>query len=137
RRHTRFSRDWSSDVCSSDIGGIEPRAVQIAGGDPAMVADAARRHVDDGAQIIDINFGCPAKKVCRKAAGSQLLKEPDLVAAIVRATVAAVAVPVTVKMRTGWSPELKNGVSVAHRLQEEGAAAVTVHGRTRACRFEG
>lgn len=119
------------------VDGIEPRAVQIAGGDPAMVAEAARRHVDDGAQIIDINFGCPAKKVCRKAAGSQLLREPELVAAIVRATVAAVPVPVTVKMRTGWSPQLKNGVSIAHRLQEEGVAAVTVHGRTRACGFEG
>lgn len=136
------SRDelWSTEksrLRRVAVDGIEPRAVQIAGGDPAMVADAARRHVDDGAQIIDINFGCPAKKVCRKAAGSQLLKEPDLVAAIVRATVAAVPVPVTVKMRTGWSPELKNGVLVAQRLQEEGAAAITVHGRTRACRFEG
>ncbi len=119
------------------VAGIEPRAVQIAGGDTASVAAAARRHVADGAQIIDINFGCPAKKVCRKAAGSQLLKDPDLVAAIVRATVAAVDVPVTVKMRTGWSPDMKNGVAVAHRMQEEGAAAVTVHGRTRACRFEG
>ena len=119
------------------VAGIEPRAVQIAGGDPNDVAEAARRHVDDGAQIIDINFGCPAKKVCRKAAGSQLLKDPDLVAAIVRATVTAVPVPVTVKMRTGWSPEMKNGVEVAYRLQEEGAAAVAVHGRTRACRFEG
>jgi tRNA-dihydrouridine synthase B len=119
------------------VAGIEPRAVQIAGGDPADVADAARRHVDDGAQIIDINFGCPAKKVCRKAAGSQLLNDPDLVAAIVRATVAAVPVPVTVKMRTGWSTAMRNGVAVAHRLQEEGAAAVAVHGRTRACQFEG
>lgn len=117
--------------------GIEPRAVQIAGAEPWEVAEAACRHVDDGAQIIDINFGCPAKKVCRKAAGSQLLREPDLVVAIVRATVAAVPVPVTVKMRTGWSPEMKNAADIAHRLQEEGAAAVTVHGRTRACRFAG
>lgn len=116
---------------------IEPRAVQIAGAEPREVAEAARRHADDGAQIIDINFGCPAKKVCRKAAGSQLLREPELVAAIVRATVAAVAVPVTVKMRTGWSPEMKNAEDIAYRLQEEGAAAVTVHGRTRACRFAG
>lgn len=119
------------------VAGIEPRAVQIAGGDPESVAEAARRHVDDGAQIIDINFGCPAKKVCRKAAGSQLLEHPDLVADIVRATVDAVPVPVTVKMRTGWSREMKNGARIAHRVQEEGAAAVTVHGRTRACRFEG
>lgn len=119
------------------VTGIEPRAVQIAGGDPQMVAEAARRHVDDGAQIIDINFGCPAKKVCRKAAGSQLLQYPELVAEILRATVAAVNVPVTAKMRTGYSPAQKNGVDIAWRLQEEGAAAVTVHGRTRACRFEG
>lgn len=119
------------------VRGIEPRAVQIAGGDPRDVADAARRHAEDGAQIVDINFGCPAKKVCRKAAGSQLLKEPDLVVAIVRAAVAAVAVPVTVKMRTGWCPESRNAVDIAWRLQEEGVAAVTVHGRTRACRFEG
>lgn len=119
------------------VAGIEPRAVQIAGGDAPSVAEAARRHVDDGAQIIDINFGCPAKKVCRKAAGSQLLKDPDLVTEIVRATVAAVPVPVTVKMRTGWSTDMKNAVEIAHRLQEEGAAAVAVHGRTRACGFEG
>lgn len=119
------------------VTGIEPRVVQIAGGDPQTVADAARRHVDDGAQIIDINFGCPAKKVCRKAAGSQLLKDPELVARIVRAAVAAVPVPVTVKMRTGWSSEMKNGVAVAELLQSEGVAAVAVHGRTRACRFAG
>ena len=119
------------------VAGIEPRAVQIAGGDPHSVAEAARRHVDEGAQIIDINFGCPAKKVCRKAAGSQLLKDPDLVAEIARETVAAVPVPVTVKMRTGWSTDMKHGAAIAYRLQEEGVAAVTVHGRTRACRFEG
>lgn len=119
------------------VGGIRPRAVQIAGGDPETVATAARRHVEDGAEIIDINFGCPAKKVCRKAAGSQLLRDPDLVAAIARAAVRAVTVPVTAKMRTGFAPEMKNGVAIAHRLQEEGIAALTVHGRTRACRFEG
>jgi tRNA-dihydrouridine synthase B len=119
------------------VTGIEPRVVQIAGGDPESVADAARRYVDDGAQIIDINFGCPAKKVCRKAAGSQLLKDPDLVTAIARAAVRAVAVPVTAKMRSGWSSELKNGVEVASRLQDEGIAAIAVHGRTRACLFNG
>jgi tRNA-dihydrouridine synthase B len=119
------------------VDGIEPRAVQIAGGDAQMVADAARRHVDDGAQIIDINFGCPAKKVCRKAAGSQLMADPALMVDIVRATVAAVAVPVTAKMRTGYCRENRNAPEIAHRLQEEGIAAVAVHGRTRACRFEG
>ena len=131
---------WDSDksrLRRVAVAGIEPRVVQIAGGDPATVADAARRHVDDGAQIIDINFGCPAKKVCRKAAGSQLLKDPELVARIVRATVHAVAVPVTVKMRSGWSSEMRNGVAVAEMLQAEGVAAIAVHGRTRACLFAG
>lgn len=119
------------------VSGIEPRAVQIAGGDPQIIAEAARRHAGDGAQVIDINLGCPAKKVCRKAAGSQLLRDPDLVVEIVRAAVAAVAVPVTVKMRTGYAPEQRNAPELAYRLQEEGVAAVAVHGRTRACRFEG
>jgi tRNA-dihydrouridine synthase B len=117
--------------------GVFPRAVQIAGSDPLGVADAARRHVDDGAQIIDINFGCPAKKVCRKAAGSQLLRDPDLVEAIARATVGAVPVPVTVKMRTGFAPAQRNGVEVARRLEQVGVAALAVHGRTRACAFGG
>ena len=119
------------------VEGVRPRCVQIAGGDPKMVADAARRHWQDGADIVDINFGCPAKKVCRKAAGSQLMKDESLIAAIVEATVSAVPIPVTVKMRTGWSPERRNGLAVARIVQEQGAAAVTVHGRTRACRFEG
>jgi tRNA-dihydrouridine synthase B len=131
---------WNSDksrLRRVPVAGIEPRVVQIAGGDPETVADAARRYVDDGAQIIDINFGCPAKKVCRKAAGSQLLRDPELVASIARAAVRAVPVPVTAKLRSGWSPDLKNGVAVARMLQEEGVAAVTVHGRTRACLFTG
>lgn len=117
--------------------GVTPRAVQIAGGDAAMVADAARRHAADGADIIDINFGCPAKKVCRKAAGSQLLRDPDLVVRIAAAAVAAVAVPVTVKMRTGYTPEQRNAVELAARLEQVGVAALTVHGRTRACAFRG
>jgi tRNA-dihydrouridine synthase B len=131
---------WETDksrLRRAPVTGIEPRVVQIAGGDPESVADAARRYVDDGAQIIDINFGCPAKKVCRKAAGSQLLKDPDLVTRIARAAVTAVPVPVTVKMRSGWSNDLKNGVAVALLLQDAGVAAVAVHGRTRACRFAG
>ncbi len=130
--HTEKSR-----LRRADVPGIEPRAVQIAGGDPATVAEAARRHADDGADVIDINFGCPAKKVCRKAAGSQLLAEPELVVDIVRATVAAVAVPVTVKTRIGYTPGQRNVAELAYRLQEEGAAAIAIHGRTRACRFEG
>lgn len=119
------------------VDGIGPRAVQIAGSEPAVMAEAARRHVDDGADIIDINFGCPAKKVCRRAAGSQLLQHPDLVVAIAEACVRAVAAPVTVKMRTGYAPEQRNGVDVARRLEQAGVAAITVHGRTRACAFRG
>ena len=116
---------------------IEPRSVQIAGGDPAMVAEAARFNVAAGAQIIDINMGCPAKKVCRRAAGSALLRDEPLVRAILEATVAAVDVPVTLKMRTGWSPELRNGVTVARMAEDAGIAALAVHGRTRADRFAG
>ena len=110
---------------------------QIAGGDPASVAEAARFNVEEGAQIIDINMGCPAKKVCNKAAGSALLKDEGLVAEILKATVAAVSVPVTLKIRTGWSPEHRNGVRVARLAEDAGIAALAVHGRTRADRFLG
>ena len=115
----------------------EPRSVQIAGGDPEMMADAARRNVELGAQIIDINMGCPAKKVCKKAAGSALLRDEDLVRDILQAVTAAVHVPVTLKIRTGWSPERRNGVTVARIAEDAGIAALAVHGRTRACRFNG
>ena len=114
-----------------------PRAVQIAGGDPQSVAASAERHWRAGAEIVDLNFGCPAKKVCRKSAGSQLLRDPDLVVQIVAATVAAVAVPVTVKMRTGWCRASRNGPDIARRLEDAGVAALAVHGRTRECRFFG
>ena len=111
--------------------------IQIAGGDPAMLAGAARQNVELGAQIIDINMGCPAKKVCRKAAGSALLRDENLVTEILRAVVAAVNVPVTLKIRTGWDPEHRNGVAIARIAEDCGIAALAVHGRTRACRFEG
>ena len=114
-----------------------PHSVQIAGGDPASVAEAARFNVEEGAQIIDINMGCPAKKVCNKAAGSALLKDEGLVVEILKATVAAVSVPVTLKIRTGWSPEHRNGVRVARLAEDAGIAALAVHGRTRADRFLG
>ena len=114
-----------------------PRVVQIAGGDPAMLADAARRNADAGAEIIDINMGCPAKKVCNKEAGSALLRDEALVAAILEATVRAVDVPVTLKIRTGWHPEARNGVRIARIAEAAGIRALAVHGRTRACRFEG
>jgi len=117
--------------------GIHPVAVQIAGGDPETIAQAAIRHWQDGADIIDINFGCPARKVCRKAAGSQLLADEGLVARIIAAAVAAVPVPVTVKIRTGPAPDRRNGVEIAKIAEAEGAAAIAVHGRTRACRFNG
>ena len=115
----------------------EPRVVQIAGGDPRYLADAARRNVDAGAQVIDINLGCPAKKVCNKDAGSALLRDESLVGAILDATVRAAAVPVTLKIRTGWSPERRNGVAIARIAEAAGIAALAVHGRTRACRFGG
>jgi len=118
-------------------GEIGPRSVQIAGGDAAMMAEAARMNVERGAQIIDINMGCPAKKVCKKAAGSALLKDPALVTDILSAVTAAVDVPVTLKIRTGWSMELRNGVEIAHIAEDMGIAALAVHGRTRACKFTG
>lgn len=115
----------------------EPRVVQIAGSDPAMLAEAARLCVARGAQIIDINMGCPAKKVCNKLAGSALLKDPALVRRILDRVVGAVEVPVTLKIRTGWDLENRNGVEVARIAEASGIAAITVHGRSRACRFGG
>ena len=118
-------------------GDPEPRSVQIAGGDPEMLAEAARRNVEMGAQIIDINMGCPAKKVCNKAAGSALLKEEVLVREILQAVVAAVDVPVTLKIRTGWDRENKNGIAVAKIAEDSGIVALAVHGRTRADLYMG
>jgi tRNA-dihydrouridine synthase B len=114
-----------------------PRSVQIAGGDAEMMVEAAQRNVDAGAEIIDINMGCPAKKVCNKAAGSSLLRDEELVARILKAVVAKVSVPVTLKIRTGWSPDARNGVRIAHIAEDSGVQALAVHGRTRACMFNG
>jgi tRNA-dihydrouridine synthase B len=114
-----------------------PRVVQIVGGDPQMMADAARRNADAGAEVIDVNMGCPARKVCNKDAGSALLRDESLVAAILAATVRAVDVPVTLKIRTGWNMSNRNGVAVARIAEDAGVHALAVHGRTRACRFEG
>ena len=111
-----------------------PIAVQIAGVDPAEMADAARYNIDRGAQIIDINMGCPAKKVCNVWAGSALMKDEALAARIVDAVVAACAprgVPVTLKMRTGWCARTRNALAIARRAQDAGIALLTVHGRTR------
>jgi len=115
----------------------EPRVVQIAGGDPESMAESARRNVDAGAQIIDINMGCPAKKVCNRDAGSALLRDEPLVARILAAVVAASSVPVTLKIRTGWDRETRNAARVARIAEDSGVAALAIHGRTRACRFEG
>jgi tRNA-dihydrouridine synthase B len=112
-------------------GEPSPRVVQIAGFDPEMMADAARRNVDAGAQIIDINMGCPAKKVCNRLAGSALLQDEELVARILRAVVQAVAAPVTLKTRTGWDPNHKNGLAIARIAEDSGIAALAIHGRTR------
>jgi len=118
-------------------GEAGPVSVQIAGSDPQMLADAARFNVERGAQIIDINMGCPAKKVCNVAAGSALLSDENLVARIVEAVVAAVDVPVTVKIRTGPTPERRNGVRIARIVESAGAQMLAIHGRSRACMFEG
>ena len=121
-----------------DHGGEpEPRVVQIAGYDPSMMADAARMNVDLGAQVVDINFGCPAKKVCNRAAGSALMRDEPLIARILGAVVAAAGVPVTLKMRTGWDRENRNAVSIARLAENEGIAGLAVHGRTRADFFAG
>jgi tRNA-dihydrouridine synthase B len=118
-------------------GESEPVAVQIAGAEPRQMADAARFNVDHGAQIIDINMGCPAKKVCNAAAGSALLRDEDLVGRIIEAVVDAVDVPVTLKYRTGWDPLHRNAVRVARIAESAGAQLLTLHGRTRACGFSG
>jgi tRNA-dihydrouridine synthase B len=118
-------------------GEASPIAVQIAGADPALLSDAARYNVERGAQIIDINMGCPAKKVCNAAAGSALLANELLVASILGAVVRAVDVPVTLKIRTGANPRERNALAIARIAQDAGIAALTVHGRTRACAFVG
>jgi tRNA-dihydrouridine synthase B len=114
-----------------------PHAVQIAGSEPAAMADAAALNVQHGAEVIDINMGCPAKKVCNRLAGSALLADPDHVRAILKAVVGRVDVPVTLKIRTGPTPETRNGVLIAKIAQEEGIACLAVHGRTRSDRFKG
>ncbi|MGN6668908.1 MAG: tRNA dihydrouridine synthase DusB [Trinickia sp.] len=136
---------WKSEKTmrrANHAGEVEPIAVQIAGADPAMMAEAARFNVDNGAQIIDINMGCPAKKVCNVAAGSALLQNEPLVVRIVEAVVAAVgtgpgAVPVTLKIRTGWNRENRNAVRIARLAEAAGISMLTVHGRTRADLYHG
>ncbi|MGQ4868463.1 tRNA dihydrouridine synthase DusB [Aeromonas caviae] len=126
---TRMRMDHSAE------GGL--RSVQIAGADPEMMAFAARYNVEQGAQIVDINMGCPAKKVNKKLAGSALLRQPDLVRTICRAVVEAVEVPVTLKIRTGWDPDNRNGEEIARIAEDCGIAALAVHGRTRTDLYRG
>ena len=131
---------WGSEKTrrrANHEGEVEPISVQIAGADPQMMADAARYNVDQGAQIIDINMGCPAKKVCNVMAGSALLQNEPLVARIVEAVVQAVAVPVTLKIRTGWDRSHRNAVTVARIAESAGIRSLAVHGRTRACGYTG
>jgi tRNA-dihydrouridine synthase B len=133
-------RLWASEKTSRRLdhdGEPGPVAVQLAGADPQMLAEAARFNVDRGAQIIDINMGCPAKKVCAVASGSALLRDEALVARILQTVVGAVDVPVTLKYRTGWSPEQRNAVRVARLAEDAGVRMLTLHGRTRACGFGG
>ena len=131
---------WKSVKTSRRIdhsGEIEPRSVQIAGADPLMMAEAARYNVDRGAQIIDINMGCPAKKVCNLQAGSALMANEELALAIIDSVANAVSVPVTVKMRPGPDRQRRNAVRLAQLAEAAGAAMITVHGRSRACGFTG
>jgi len=131
-------RDTATSRLRGDFSGEpEPIAVQIAGSEPAWMATAAQYNVSRGAGIIDINMGCPAKKVCRQLAGSALLTDPARVAAILDAVVDAVDVPVTLKIRTGPDPSRRNGVEIARMAQQAGISALSVHGRTRADRFNG
>jgi tRNA-dihydrouridine synthase B len=118
-------------------GEPEPIAVQVAGADPAQMAEAARENVAEGAQIIDINMGCPAKKVCNVAAGSALLRDEPLVARILDAVVKAVDVPVTLKVRTGWDPQNRNALRIAKIAEDSGIQLLALHGRTRACGYGG
>jgi tRNA-dihydrouridine synthase B len=118
-------------------GEPSPRVVQIAGFDPGMMADAARRNIDAGAEIIDINMGCPAKKVCNRLAGSALLQDEELVGRILRSVVQAVSAPVTLKTRTGWDLEHKNGLRIAKIAEDSGIAALAIHGRTRTEMYRG
>jgi tRNA-dihydrouridine synthase B len=118
-------------------GEPSPRVVQIAGFDPQMMADAARRNVDAGAEIIDINMGCPAKKVCNRLAGSALMQDEALVARILYAVARAVSAPVMLKTRTGWDRDHKNGTRIAGIAQDSGMQALAIHGRTRADMYQG
>ena len=118
-------------------GEVDPISVQIVGADPKMLAQAAQYNVDNGAQIIDINMGCPAKKICNVMAGSALLQNEPLVAQLLEAVVGAVNVPVTLKIRTGWDKQNRNAIRIAKIAETAGIQALAIHGRTRACAYTG
>jgi tRNA-dihydrouridine synthase B len=118
-------------------GEVDPISVQIVGADPEMLAQAARFNVDNGAQIIDINMGCPAKKICNVMAGSALMQNEKLVAKILETVVGAVDVPVTLKIRTGWDKSNRNAINIARIAESSGIQALAIHGRTRACAYTG
>jgi len=131
---------WGSEKTkrrANHEGESEPKSVQIVGADPALLAEAARFNVANGAQIIDINMGCPAKKICNVMAGSALLRDESLVARLLESVVQAVDVPVTLKIRTGWDSTSRNGVRIARLAESTGIQALSVHGRTRADAFMG
>jgi tRNA-dihydrouridine synthase B len=133
-------RVWASEKSSrrtDHAGEMEPKAVQIAGSDPQELADCARFNVDKGAQVIDINMGCPVKKVCNNWCGSALLQFEDLVEKILHAVVGAVPVPVTLKFRTGWDRQNKNALNIARIAEQAGIQMLTLHGRTRADGYTG
>jgi tRNA-dihydrouridine synthase B len=131
---------WGSEKTirrGNHAGEVEPKVIQIAGADPEMMAEAAKYNVDNGAHIIDINMGCPAKKICNVYAGSALLKDEALVARIVDAVVRAVDVPVTLKIRTGWDKQNRNALRIARIAEDHGIRSLAMHGRTRACMYQG
>ncbi|HET7635479.1 MAG TPA: tRNA dihydrouridine synthase DusB [Burkholderiales bacterium] len=131
---------WGSEKTkrrANHEGEVDPISVQIAGADPQMMAEAAQYNVDQGAQIIDINMGCPAKKICNVMAGSALLQDEPLVGRILDAVVAAVDVPVTLKIRTGWDRAHKNALNILHLAENAGIQVLAIHGRTRACLYKG
>ena len=131
---------WGSEKTlrrANHEGEVAPVSVQIVGADPQMLADAARQNVDHGAQLVDINMGCPAKKICNVYAGSALLQNEPLVASLLRAVVRAVDVPVTLKIRTGWDREHRNALAILKIAEDCGVQALSIHGRTRACGYSG
>ena len=135
--NTKLWKSKKTQFRLNHIGEDAPRAVQIAGTDPLQMAEAAKLNADLGAEIIDINMGCPARKVCKAAAGSALLRDEPLVASILHTVVTSVDIPVTLKIRTGWSEESKNAIQIAKIAEEHGIQALTIHGRTRNDFFNG